>query len=309
VDEPLIIGGLAFLIAFFSASQDTLIDAYRTELLVPHERGTGVSLYSTGYRVAMLVSGGGALIMADYLGWQLMFLIMAGLLLLQLPVTWLAEEPQHEPPPLALHHAVFHPFHDFFKRRLAVMILLFIVLYKFTDVVTLSLGSKFLIDLGFTLTTIGAIYKGVGLFATLGGTLLGGFLMMRISLYRSLLSFGLLQAFSNLTFAWLALVGSSVSVLTIAVATESFCSGLATTAFVAFLMSLCNKRYTATQYALFSSVAVCGRTYIGPFAGMLAQYLHVEINPANWVGFYLWAFVVGFPAIILLMWLRHKEVV
>ena len=309
LDEPLLIGILAFFIAFFSASQDILIDAYRTELLQPHERGAGVSLYNTGYRVALLVAGGGALILADQIGWQTTFIIMAGLLALQLFVTLWAKEPTHEQHPETLRHAVIHPFQDFFKRKMAVMILLFIVLYKLTDVVTLSLGSKFLIDLGFSLTTIGAVYKGIGLIATLTGALLGGFLMMRTTLYRSLLSFGLLQTFSNLTFAWLAIVGSSLSVLTIAVATESFCSGLATTAFVAFLMSLCNKRYTATQYALFSSLAVFGRTYIGPFAGLLAKHLQVEANPAHWAVFYIWAFAVGFPGLLLLMWLHKKEII
>lgn len=309
VETPVTIGILAFVIAFFSASQDILIDAYRTELLVPHERGAGVSLYNIGYRVALLVAGGGALILADQIGWQQMFLVMAGLLALQLWVTVWSKEPVHEQAPETLKHAVIHPFHDFFKRKMAVMILLFIVLYKLTDVVTLSLGSKFLIDLGFSLTAIGTVYKGIGLIATLCGALLGGYLMVRMTLYRSLLSFGLLQTFSNLTFAWLALVGSSLSVLTIAVATESFCSGLATTAFVAFLMSLCNKRYTATQYALFSSLAVFGRTYIGPVAGLLAQHLQVEMYPSHWAAFYLFAFAVGFPGLLLLMWLRKKEVV
>lgn len=309
VDNPLALGILAFLIAFFSASQDILIDAYRTELLEPHERGAGVSLYNVGYRTALLVAGGGALILADQIGWQNTFFIMSGLLALQLLVTLWAKEPTHEQPPETLRHAVIHPFQDFFKRKMAVMILLFIVLYKLTDVVTLSLGSKFLIDIGFSLTTIGAVYKGIGLIATLTGALLGGFLMMRTTLYRSLLSFGLLQTFSNLTFAWLAIVGSSFSVLTIAVAAESFCSGLATTAFVAFLMSLCNKRYTATQYALFSSLAVLGRTYIGPFAGLLAKHLQVETNPAHWAVFYIWAFAVGFPGLLLLMWLHKKEII
>ena len=309
LDAPWPVGIMAFFIAFFSASQDILVDAYRTEVLATAERGAGVALYNVGYRVALLVSGGGALIIADYFGWQVMFLSMAGLLALQLLVTCWAEEPAHKDIPQRLHHAIFHPFHDFFKRRLAVAILLFIILYKLTDVVTLSLGSKFLIDLGFSLTTIGVVYKGVGLIATLSGALLGGFLMLRITLYRSLLSFGLLQAFSNLTFVWLALAGSSVAVLTIAIATENFCGGLATTAFVAFLMGLCNKRYTATQYALFSSIAVLGRTYIGPVAGLLARHLQVETNHAHWAIFYVWAFIVGFPALFLLMWLHKKEII
>jgi len=309
VEHALLIGIIAFFVAFFSATQDILVDAYRTELLVQHEFGVGVSLYNAGYRVAMLVSGGGALIFADYFGWQAMFLTMAGLFAVQLLVTVWAEEPQHEGRPEALHHAVIHPFHDFFKRHFAWWILLFILLYKLTDVITLSLGSKFLIDLGFNLTTIGAVYKGVGLITTLCGAFIGGYIMSRLTIYRSLISFGLLQAFSNLTFAWLALVGANLAVLTIAVAAESFCSGLATTAFVAFLMSLCNKRYTATQYALFSSLAVFGRVYVGPFAGFLARFLHVETYTTHWFYFYVIAFVLGFPALLLLMWLRKKDAV
>lgn len=309
IDELPIIIIVTFCIAFFSASQDILIDAYRTELLTPTERGVGVSLYNTGYRIAMLAAGGGALILADHIGWQFTFFIMTGLLAPQLLITLWAKEPAHQQPPHTLRDAVIHPLHDFFRRKMPIMILLFIVLYKFTDVVTLSLGSKFLIDIGFSLTTIGAVYKGIGLIATLSGALVGGFLMTRITLYRALLSFGLLQTFSNLTFAWLAMVGSSLSVLTIAIATESFCSGLATTAFVALLMSLCNTRYTATQYALFSSFAALGRTYIGPFAGLLAAHLQVEANPTHWAVFYIWAFAVGFPALILLMWLHKKKII
>lgn len=308
VENAIFIGIIALLISFLSASQDIAIDAYRTELLTPQERGVGVALYTTGYRVAMLISGGLALILADELGWQVMFSLMAGLIVCEVLVTWLlAPEPEVTNHPSNLQQAFIEPFKNFWQRDGAITILIFIVLYKLTDVFALSLGSKFLIDLGFSLTTIGMIYKGVGLAATLLGTFCGGLLMLRISHYSALLWFGILQALSNLTFAWLALAGKSTLILACAVFAENFCGGLATIALLAFLMSLCDKRYTATQYAILSSLTAIGRVYFGPIAGVIAYYLHVEINHANWAIFFLGSFLAAIPSLILLLYLRKKK--
>lgn len=307
IDNAIFIGALALIISFLSASQDIAIDAYRTDLLDAKERGIGVALYAAGYRVAMLVSGGIALILADQLGWQIMFFIMAFLLICEILVTWLvAKEPPSTNHPVNLQQAFIEPIKNFLQRNGAIAILIFIVLYKLTDVFALSLGSKFLIDIGFSLTTIGTVYKGVGLASTLLGTFCGGLLMLRISHYAALLWFGILQALSNLTFAWLALAGKSTLVLMFAVFAENFCGGLATIALLAFLMSLCDKRYTATQYAILSSLMAIGRVYFGPVAGVIAHTLHVETNHANWALFFIGSFLAAIPSLALLFYLRKK---
>lgn len=307
IDHALFIGILALIISFLSATQDIAIDAYRTELLTPEERGLGVAFYTTGYRVALLVSGGLALILADNWGWQTMFLIMAFLLICEIFVTWLiTPKPPLTNHPASLQQAFSEPLKNFWQRNNVVTILLFIILYKLTDAFALSLGSKFLIDIGFSLTTIGMVYKGIGLIATLLGTFCGGLLMLRISQFSALLWFGILQALSNLTFAWLALAGKNILILTVAVFTENFCGGLATIALLAFLMSLCDKRFTATQYALLSSLAALGRVYIGPFAGVIAHNLNVGFSHANWALFFYGSFLLAIPSLVMLLCLRKK---
>lgn len=312
IDNATILAVLALAIAMLSATQDIAIDAYRTELFSPAERGLSVALYAGGYRIAMLISSGVALIIADNLGWAVMYQIMAGLMLVAALITIFASpEPKlaaQPNAPVTLRQAITAPLQEFWQRPAILSILAFIVLYKLTDVVALSLGSKFLIDLGFTLTNIGVVYKGVGLVAVLCGTFCGGLLMIRISLFTALLWFGVLQALSNLTFAWLAIVGKNMHLLIFAVFSENFCSGLGTVAFLALLMHLCNIRYTATQFALLSSLAVIGRAYFGPFAGILAQSLHVASNHSNWAIFYVCAFLAAFPSFFLLYYLRRKNI-
>lgn len=310
VGQTLILVTLALITAFLSATQDTAIDAYRTELFPPQERGMSVAVYAGGYRMAILVSSGGALIVADYLGWEIMYQIMASLMLLAALLTLFAspEPARQAAAPTTLHQAIAAPLHEFWQRSGITAILAFVLLYKLTDVVALSLGSKFLLDLGFSLTAIGTVYKGVGLLAVLAGTFCGGVLMVRISLFAALLWFGVLQACSNLAFAWLALVGKNMTILTIAVFGENFCSGLATVAFLSFLMHICNLRYTATQFAVLISLAAVGRTYFGPLVGLLAQNLHVVVNHDNWAIFYYCAFAAAIPGLALLFYLRHKKI-
>lgn len=301
------IGILAFIIAIISASQDIVIDAYRTEFFPAPERGLSVTFYTTGYRIATIISSAGALILADSLGWHNMFLLMSAIMLGAAAITlFLTKETlQQQEPPTSLRHAVILPLQNFWQRPAIIAILLFVVLYKFTDAFALSLGSKFLIDLGFSLTNIGTIYKGVGIFATLLGTFCAGLLMLRISLFAALLWFGILQALSNLTFAWLALVGKNLTALAIAVFSENFCSGLGTVAFLVFIMSLCDKRFTATQYAILSALAMIGRTYIGPLAGQLAQHLQVSTYHNHWAIFYFYSFLAAIPSFVLLYYLRN----
>jgi len=310
IDHSILLATLALITAFISATHDIVIDAYRAELFSGEERGLSISIHTAGYRIAMLVSSGGALILADIFGWAATYQLIAGLMLLAAAVTtFIATEPtQHHSTPNTVRKAVIEPFKEFWQRPEIIMILVFIILYKLTDALALSLCSKFLIDLGFGLKQIGAVYKGVGLIATMAGSFCGGLLMIRISLFSALLRFGILQALSNLTFAWLALAGKNMTVFTIAIFSENFCSGLGTVAFVAMLMSLCNKRYTATQYALLSSLAVIGRTYVGPIAGVIAQNLQVTIHPVNWAIFYVIAGAAAIPSFIVLYYLHRKKI-
>lgn len=292
---------IAFLVAFLSASQDIAIDAYRTDILKPKERGLGTTLYSWGYRAAMLVSGALALALAEYIGWRSTYLIMAGLISIGLLGAWFGEEPsdeQEKHPPRSLYSATIDPFREFFSRKSAWLILLFIILYKFGDALSISLTTPFLIrGLGFSLTTVAFVNKIVGFAAAMLGLLAGGVLMARISLFRALLYFGILQAIAILTLLKLALVGHNYHWLVFAISVDNFCNAMGSIAFTALLMSLCNHRYTATQFALFSALAGTGRVFVGPLAGLIVSYF-------NWPFFFLASLAACLPGLGLLCYLR-----
>ncbi|MGB6977004.1 MAG: MFS transporter [Gammaproteobacteria bacterium] len=294
---------LAVLVALCSATQDIAIDAYRIDLLKPHDRGLGAAMVTIGYRIAMWVSGGLALVMAAKLGWHFTYAFMAILMLLGTVITFWAPEPIYNPePPKTLRASIVEPFHEFWTRneKTAVVLLLFIIFYKLTDAFALTLNTAFFIrGVGFSLVEVGVAYKTVGIFAGLLGSFVGGVIMLRLGLYRSLLYFGLLQGASNLMFLWLAWVGKSLGLFVGAVFVESFCSGLGTVALVAFLMSLCDHRYTATQFALFSAVSVLGRVFLGPIAGVIQEHW-------GWIYFYWIAFLMAVPGLMLLWWLRDE---
>jgi PAT family beta-lactamase induction signal transducer AmpG len=295
------IGCVALCLAFFSASQDIAIDAYRTDILKPNQRGIGSAYYIFAYRLAMLVSGGLSLVIADQFGWAFTYQLMAVLMGLCTIVTYFAPD-VHEvkTPKQNVIGVMKDSFKDFFKRDQIIIILLFVVFYKLGDALAISLMTNFLLHgLGFTLTQVGLAYKSVALIATILGALLGGVLLVRLALYRSLFLFGLAQAFSTLTFMILALVGKSFSLMVASIFIENFCSGMGTAAFMAFLMSLCHQRYTATQYAYLSALAAIGRVVLGPVAGVM-------VTQWGWVNFYAWAFVLSFPGLILLHYLRNK---
>lgn len=294
---PLFLAIIAFCVAVFSATQDTAIDAYRTELLSEKEQGLGVSANTIAYRVAMMVSGAAALIIAAKLNWEIMYLLMAscfvGLMLvtLQAPtsVTLYAQ-------PASVKSAMIEPIKSFFARKQAWLILLFIVIYKLCDAMALSLNTTFLLrGAGFSLVQVGMISKTAGITALFLGSVLAGILMSYISVYRALWIFGILQMSSNLLYAWLAFAGKNVMVMTIAIFGENFCSALATVAFVVFLMNLCDRRYTATQYALFSAVAALGRIFIGPVSAEMVKHF-------GWIDFYIFSAVIGLPALLILWW-------
>ncbi len=298
------LAALAVFVAFTSASQDIAFDAYRADVLRPAERGVGAAVSVMGYRIAMLVSGAGALIMADNFGWHTTYLILAGLMIIGVLATLLGPEPDGRIiPPRTLQEAVTEPFKAFVSLhslRGAAWILLLIVLYKLGDAFAGTLSTAFLLrGVGFSLTDVGAVNKGLGLLALIVGALFGGAILPRLGLYRALMLFGILQAVSNLSFMLLAWVGKSYTMLVIAVVFEQVSGGMGTAAFVALLMTLCDHRYTATQFALFSAFSAFGRQYLGPPAGVLADSL-------GWVIFFFITTLAALPGLWLLWRMRTR---
>lgn len=294
-------GIVALLIAFLGASQDTAIDAYRTDILLPSERGMGMAYFIFAFRIALLCSGGLALVLADHIGWRLTYECMAVLMFFSLiPTLFAPENKMVIEPPHSLFSTVTESFKQLFQRDSMVYILLFILLYKLGDALVVSLTSNFLLrGLGFSLTDVGVAYKTFGLFATLIGAFVGGILLSRIGLYRGLWIFGFAQAISNFMFMLLAIVGKNYLLMTSTIFIENFCAGMSTTALLAFMTSLCNQRYSATQFACLSAFASMGRVIVGPFAAMMVAHI-------GWASFYGWSSLLCFPAIILLSFLRTR---
>ena len=299
VTMPWALAALALMVAFVSASQDVVFDAYRADVLRPAERGIGAAVSVLGYRLAMLVSGALALILSDQIGWQNTYWIMAVLMIAAIGATLFGPEPEVEvKPPKTLTEAVVEPLREFFSRHGAWGLLLLIVLYKLGDAFAGSLTTAFLIrGVEFTPTEVGAINKGMGLAATLVGVMFGGVLMAKLGLYRSLLAFGILQALSNLTFMWLASIGKDYGVMVLAVGFENLAGGMGTAAFVALLMAICDKRFTASQFALLSALAAVGRVYVGPASGYMVEAI-------GWTTFFGFTFLVAIPGLLLLFAMR-----
>lgn len=298
--QPLTLAVLALIVAFLSASQDIVIDAYRTDLLLSKERGLGAALTITGYRIAMIVAGGFALIMADHYGWRITYLFMSLLMSLGIIITWFSPENASVSLPKNLREAVVKPWHEFMQRPAAYLILIFIILYKLGDAFTVSLSSAFLLStLHFSLTEVGTLNKILGLIASILGGIGGGFYLVRYSLYRGLLIFGIAQAFGSFLYLGLAIVGKSYSLLIMAIAFENFFSGMSAAAFIAFITGLCDKRYSATQFALFSAIAAVGRVFVGPIAGFIA-------NDFGWTFFFSLSFILSLPSLLLLTYLRSR---
>ncbi|KRB09181.1 AmpG family muropeptide MFS transporter [Achromobacter xylosoxidans] len=292
---------LAVLVAFLSATQDIAFDAYCTDVLRKEERGAGAAIKVMGYRLAMIVSGGLALIMADqWIGWGNTYMVMGGLMLLCALATLWAPEPEHVArAPRSLREAVAEPLHEFFTRRGALSVLLLIVLYKLGDAFAGALSTTFLIrGAGFTPTEVGTVNKVLGLAATIIGALAGGSLMARWGLYRSLMAFGLLQAVSNLAYWLIAVSPKNLWLMATGVGIENLCGGLGTASFVGLLMALCRQRFSATQFALLSALSAVGRTYL---AGPLTPPL---VNHLGWPGFFLLTVVIAIPGLVLLKILR-----
>lgn len=287
----------ALLIAVLSATQDIAGDAYRTDVLQPEEFGAGASIWVLGYRISLLVTSALALILADYLPWGVVYGLMAVLMAGGLMTTLWAPEPRPQNhPPETVAQAVYLPFQEFFSRlgtHSALMILLFILLYRLADALVGNMATPFLLDIGFSKTEIGAIQSTFGFFATTIGVGVGGAITAQVGIHRSLWIFGVLQILSNLGYLSLSLVGDHIGLLLLAVNIENFCTGLVTAAFVAYLMSLCNHAFTATQYALLSSLMATASIVLAAPAGDLAK-------ATGWPGFFLLSMAAGLPALLLL---------
>jgi PAT family beta-lactamase induction signal transducer AmpG len=298
--RPEILGVLALVVAFLAASLDIVFDAYRTDVLLHRERGFGAAVWVNGYRCALLLASAGALLLADRIGWQNTYLLLAALMLTGVVTILVSPEPS-EPSaiPASLAEAVGGPLKEFFTRPGVVGLLALIVFYKIGDAVAASLQTAFLIGgMGFSVSEVGYV-KGLGIGATLIGALAGGVAMAKIGMVRSLLLFGLLQAISNLGFMWLAWMGKSYLALTTSILVENVTGGMGTVAFVALIMSLCDHRYTATQFALLSSLEALGRVFSGRPSAELVELV-------GWAQFFFWSFLVALPGIWLVWVLRTQ---
>lgn len=293
---------LAFCVSFFSASQDIVIDAYRTEILEAHELGAGAALANFGYRIGALLSGSVALILSDSLSWSIVYSMMAIAMLVGVVATILSENSDcHDFAPRSLHQAVVAPLRDFASRTCALEILVFIVLYKLGDQMAVALTTKFMLEIGFSKTDIGLVVKGFGLVANIGGSILAGAWMARITLQRALVIFGIIQAVGIIPFAILAAAGKSYTCMTLAICAENFCTGMGTAAFLAFLMSLCNKRFTASQYAILSSLPAITRVLSGTPTGYMVEAI-------GWQMFFVLSTTAALPGLFLLFRYKHWKV-
>ncbi|MFL9709526.1 AmpG family muropeptide MFS transporter [Methylobacillus sp. Pita1] len=291
----------ALLVTFFSASQDIVIDAYRRESLSDQELGLGSAMFVNGYRVGMLLAGGGGLILADLLTFSKMYQLMALFMGLCILVTLFSPEPREAAgSPRTLREAVVEPFLEFFKRPEAVTILAFILLYKLGDTLASAINVPFYLDLGFSKSEIGAIAKLFGFWATLIGGTLGGIWILRIGLYRSLWLFGFLQMASTFGFVLLAQVGYNLPMLTGVIAVENFTGGLGTAAFVGFMGAMTDRRFTATQYALLSSLMGVPRVILSTPTGWMAGEM-------GWTMFFLLCTVLAIPGLLMIRRFRGWE--
>lgn len=307
-----LMGVLSLLVAFLSASQDIVIDAWRVEILKTDQQGPGAGMIQTGYRLAMLASGAGSLVIAARVGWFAAYATMAALLGAGILVFLLGPEPkvpektaragtgEREGVRQWLATAVTGPFADFMRRPLWPVILIFIVGYKLGEALAGGMATPLYISLGFSLQEIAAVSKLVGFFATVVGALLGGVVTARFGFRRSLLLCGVLQSAGNLFYVLQAVGGHRLGYLALCVCAENITGAMAGAALIGYLSSLCSPAFTATQYALLSSLAAVGRTLVASSGGVLAEKL-------GWAPFFLLTTVAAAPALILLLWIGPRD--
>ncbi len=319
---------LALLVAFGSATQDITIDAWRIEAVDKQLQGAMAATYVLGYRIALLVAGAGALYLAEFHSWQFAYQFMAALMGVGIVTTLIINEPTHSRDAQTaaleerLEHAigiqdresrwqrlvawfsdaVVSPFVEFFQRNgaLAILILLLVGAYKLSDITMGAMAGPFYLDLGFSKTDIANITKIFGFFMTIAGASLGGILVVRYGILRPLLAGAILVAATNLLFVWLATSEPDMAALAIVISADNLSGGLATSAFIAWLSSLVNKTYTATQYALFSSLMTLPAKFIGGFSGIV-------VENSGYASFFLYAGLLGVPAILLVTLLMYRQ--
>ena len=289
---------LATLVAFFSASQDIVMDAYRRELLLDNELGLGNAIHVNAYKIAGLIPGSLSLILADHMPWDSVFIITALFMIPGITMTLFVSEPiLKNGTPKTLRAAVVEPFQEFISRngiKSAVTVLAFIFFYKLGDSMATALATPFYLDMGFSKTEIGIVAKNAGLWPSVAGGLLGGIWMIKLGINRALWLFGVVQMCAILGFAWLATVGHSLPLLAIVIGIEALGVGLGTAAFVAFIAHTTHPNYTATQFALFTSLAAVPRTFANAATGYLVDSL-------GWMTFFLLCFFIAVPGMLLLL--------
>ncbi|TNE34579.1 MAG: MFS transporter [Alphaproteobacteria bacterium] len=303
----------AVVVAFVSASYDIIVDAFRIELCDEDNMAAGAATYVYGYRIAMWLTGFSSLMIAYYLGWLVSYLVMASFILVGTVTVLLTREPvpAETEAKIAraaeqgsyldwLQHSVVDPFVDFLSRKGWLAVLLFIVLYKFGDSLAGSITTAFYLQTGFNTKEIAEIAKVLGTIATFGGLFIGGWMMAATTLYRALWISGIFQMVSNLMFAALAIVGADLRFLALTIGIENLASGMGTAVFVAYMSSLCNISYTATQYALLSSLMAVARTTLVSPAGWMAQQM-------GWMEFFILTTVAALPGLMLLWWLSRTQ--
>jgi PAT family beta-lactamase induction signal transducer AmpG len=320
-ENPEVTAAFAILVAFLSATQDIVIDAYRVEILKRDQYAAGAATTVFGYRIAMLVSGAGALFLADRMAWEAVYLIMAAVQGVGILAVLLNPEPaangsetlaregavadrlagRRERVVAWIYMAVVAPFHEFMTRsgvKTAFVILAFVVFYKFGDALAGTMTNPFLIKIGFTKSEIAEVVKLFGFVATLVGLALGGVVVKAMGLFRALLLCGVLQLVSNLVFAVQAQLGADLGFLAVTIGFENLAGGMGSAVFIAYISALCNLAFTATQYALLSSLAVVGRTMLSTGGGALAEAV-------GWVDFFILTAVAAVPGLLILFWLRR----
>lgn len=299
----------ALAVAFLSASQDIVIDAYRIESFDDDEQGAGSAATQVGYRFGLLAAGAGALYLADAIDWTWAYAVEAALVLAGVTAILAGPEPRRgrgveagavaRTPAGWLAGAVIEPFADFLGRPGSAAILLFILLYKLGDAYAGTMANPFYVEMQFTNVEIANVSKLFGMVATLAGVVLGGALVYRLGILRALLAAGVLQMLSNLMFAAQAVVGHDVAFLALTIGVENVSGGMGSAAFVAYLSSLCTLAHTATQYALLSSLMAVGRTVISASSGWL-------VTQTGWVAFFVLTTVLALPGLLLLLWMMKR---
>ncbi len=300
VAQPGWLVALAIAVAVLGASQDIVIDAYKADILAPEERAAGVSLYVIGYRIALVFTGTLALVLADHLPWSAIYALLAALMVIGVCATLAAEEPVAPAhPPATLEEALYLPFVELVRRlgiRGCVLIVAFTALYKFGDYLAQAVIIPFFVrGAGFDFTEIAIVYQVLGFVGIAVGGLSAGALATRFGMRRMLIAFGLLQALTNLLYAWLALVGDNLPLFGTAVLLDNLANAMGTATFVAFLMSLCSAAVSATQLALLTSLSSIGQRVFGPFADEIVVYV-------GWSGFFVITSALAIPGLVLAWW-------